>query len=560
MPKSGDRNVDPSLTEIRVTYDKQMMDESWSWCYDPEGLKTTGKPHYEADGKTCVLPVKLEPGKTYTISLNTNEYRNFRDTAGQSAIPYRVAVQQRGRKQRQTVRLETSARAVPRAQDRPKVISVSPAPNASGVDPVTEIRIRFDRPMDPNRMRINAGGPSNVGPPFRLGGSPTYVTDAKEFVVPVILKPGAKYEFNLAGLTGIDDKVCDFRSTDGVAAAAYSWKFTTRDVPANPKAAKPRVVSVDPPSGAQTGMVTAIRVRFDQPMNPQAFDAVCSIPDEGMQLANPYVIVPVEYDAASRTFTFLTSLPRSTSPRIELRGFRGADGGEAEPMTIDYQVGKQLYSSDQEARIVAAGHSAKLAKLVEAIRRRRLALKSLEDTVRTLSLWPDRKGHLGWSYTLDVNHARFAFQGDRQFFADGSSMLDLSPGRTIPPFIFRLGSDGRECWLFTVCDYGEEKFRWKEVQFCPFDAMRDKTVVIGDPFGSKQFASTEKAIEQMKLEYLGEVDLRGQDLPSTAIMGWQHLREPSVCRPRLVHRRQDVAAGGLRGLERPPRVFVCVHQ
>ena len=67
VPRTADRNVDPSLTEIRVTYNKPMMDGSWSWCYDPDQLKTTGKPHYEADGKTCVLPVKLEPGKIYTI-------------------------------------------------------------------------------------------------------------------------------------------------------------------------------------------------------------------------------------------------------------------------------------------------------------------------------------------------------------------------------------------------------------------------------------------------------------------------------------------------------------
>ena len=90
MPKTGDRNVDPSLTEIRVTYDRQMALDSWSWCGDPaHGYpKTTGDPHYEADGKTCVLPVKLEPGKRYTIQLNCRDYRNFRDASGRSAIPY----------------------------------------------------------------------------------------------------------------------------------------------------------------------------------------------------------------------------------------------------------------------------------------------------------------------------------------------------------------------------------------------------------------------------------------------------------------------------------------
>jgi hypothetical protein len=88
VPKIDDRNADSSLTEIRVTYNRRMMDGNWSWCYDPDQLKTTGKPRYEADGRTCVLPVKLEPGKTYMIWLNTDTFRNFKDTAGRPAVPY----------------------------------------------------------------------------------------------------------------------------------------------------------------------------------------------------------------------------------------------------------------------------------------------------------------------------------------------------------------------------------------------------------------------------------------------------------------------------------------
>ena len=42
-------------------------------------------------------------------------------------------------------------------QERPRVISVFPPPNASGVDPVTELRIRFDRPMEDRKStRLNS--------------------------------------------------------------------------------------------------------------------------------------------------------------------------------------------------------------------------------------------------------------------------------------------------------------------------------------------------------------------------------------------------------------------
>ena len=73
VPQAGDVKVDPNITEIRVTYSKRMEDGSWSWgqISDDTMPKTTGKPHYLADGKTCVLPVKLEPGHTYVLQLNS---------------------------------------------------------------------------------------------------------------------------------------------------------------------------------------------------------------------------------------------------------------------------------------------------------------------------------------------------------------------------------------------------------------------------------------------------------------------------------------------------------
>jgi hypothetical protein len=47
-----------------------------------------GKIHYLKDKKTCVLPVKLEPGKTYVIWINSGKYNYFKDKDENSAIPY----------------------------------------------------------------------------------------------------------------------------------------------------------------------------------------------------------------------------------------------------------------------------------------------------------------------------------------------------------------------------------------------------------------------------------------------------------------------------------------
>lgn len=90
VPVAGSANVDPGLTEIRVTYSKPMQDRSWSWCTwrEESQLDSTGQPHYLADGRTCVLPVKLQPGKFYATWLNSGEFQNFKDRDGRPAVPY----------------------------------------------------------------------------------------------------------------------------------------------------------------------------------------------------------------------------------------------------------------------------------------------------------------------------------------------------------------------------------------------------------------------------------------------------------------------------------------
>jgi Bacterial Ig-like domain len=90
VPKAGTAEVDPKLTEIKVTFSKDMQDGSWSWATLSEESfpKVDGKPKYLADKRTCVLPVKLEPGKTYAIWVNSEKFDNFKDTGGRSAVPY----------------------------------------------------------------------------------------------------------------------------------------------------------------------------------------------------------------------------------------------------------------------------------------------------------------------------------------------------------------------------------------------------------------------------------------------------------------------------------------
>jgi hypothetical protein len=91
IPKSGETDIDASkVTEIRVTFSKQMADKSWSWSQisDATALPIKGDVKYDADGRTCIAPVKLEPGKTYVSWLNSQKFTNFKDRDGQPAVPY----------------------------------------------------------------------------------------------------------------------------------------------------------------------------------------------------------------------------------------------------------------------------------------------------------------------------------------------------------------------------------------------------------------------------------------------------------------------------------------
>ena len=90
IPESGSVDVDPALSEIRVTFSKEMLDGGWS-CVNlsKESFPASaGDPKFDQDKRTFVLPVRLEPGKTYAILFNTEKYKNFKDAKRNPAMPY----------------------------------------------------------------------------------------------------------------------------------------------------------------------------------------------------------------------------------------------------------------------------------------------------------------------------------------------------------------------------------------------------------------------------------------------------------------------------------------
>jgi RNA polymerase sigma-70 factor (ECF subfamily) len=87
VPESGASGVDPALSEIQVTFSKSMRRHSWGWAKE-NSPAISGNAHYLSDGRTCVLPVRLEPGKVYAIWINSEQSSKFSDTTGNPALPY----------------------------------------------------------------------------------------------------------------------------------------------------------------------------------------------------------------------------------------------------------------------------------------------------------------------------------------------------------------------------------------------------------------------------------------------------------------------------------------
>jgi RNA polymerase sigma-70 factor (ECF subfamily) len=90
VPEAGADNVDPAVTQISVTFNKPMQAGTWSWCVLTKQSYpgTAEAPKYLEDKRTCVLPAKLQPGKTYAVWINSEKFSEFKDTKGQPAVPY----------------------------------------------------------------------------------------------------------------------------------------------------------------------------------------------------------------------------------------------------------------------------------------------------------------------------------------------------------------------------------------------------------------------------------------------------------------------------------------
>ena len=122
-----------------MTFDQEMMDESWSWVKagDDSYPVMVGKPSYDKSLKTCSLGVKLESGKVYWVGVNSERHTYFQTAAGKPAKPFVILFATRGADGKPTpIPPELAAKATaintaggrPSAADRKKAAREKDAP------------------------------------------------------------------------------------------------------------------------------------------------------------------------------------------------------------------------------------------------------------------------------------------------------------------------------------------------------------------------------------------------------------------------------------------------
>lgn len=206
VPAIGAADVDPGLTEIRVTFDQDMA-TGFSWTGGgPYAPQATSSARWETP-RTCVRPVSLQPGHFYIIGINSRSHQNFRSVAGVPTPPQVIYFC--------TVGASEADRA---ALTPPQPVEIIPAPGSQNVDPsLSEIRITFDQPMSGGRS-VTGGGDTYP----TLTGDFTWSEDMRTLTFPVALQPNHDYYFGINSFSHTN-----FRSDHGVPAPWTRVPFRT---------------------------------------------------------------------------------------------------------------------------------------------------------------------------------------------------------------------------------------------------------------------------------------------------------------------------------------------
>ena len=211
FPQIGATGVDPKITQITVTFDRNMA-KGFSWTGGPPYLPPSPPglhPHWQ-NARTCVLPVRLQAAHYYRVGINSPSFMNFRSAAGVAARPAAIYFTTRG-----------AGAALRALAIKPRIVNLVPANGARNVDPsLTAIRVTFNVPMS-SGFSWTGGGPEF--PVIPQGRRPYWTNGHKVCVLPVKLQPHHTYRLGLNSLTYIG-----FENAGDVPLNPVTLIFSTR--------------------------------------------------------------------------------------------------------------------------------------------------------------------------------------------------------------------------------------------------------------------------------------------------------------------------------------------
>jgi hypothetical protein len=225
-PPQGASGVDPARTTLAVTFDRSMDREGWAWVVEsPETAPEIGDSSWDATLRVNTAQVRLEPGRSYVIWINSATFSYFRDPSGTPAQPVRWAFSTAAAPGAGGATAPFGmVRAHEPAVQPPRVVSLAPPAGARDVDAANtpELRVVFDRPMGEGWSWVMESEESF--PP--MAGKAYQSSDGLAAALPVRLEPGRSY------VVWLNSKQYDgFHDSSGTPLPPVRWEFTTAGGP-----------------------------------------------------------------------------------------------------------------------------------------------------------------------------------------------------------------------------------------------------------------------------------------------------------------------------------------
>jgi hypothetical protein len=377
---------------------------------------------------------------------------------------------------------------------RPKVVAVSPEANAQGVAPVTELKVRFDRPMDPLSLKLDweSGGLLNCD-------FPHYDAGRFEFTVPVRLAPGVLHQIVLNKAMS-EERLQEsrrlfsrngFKSPDQRLAGLFVWQFRTQGAATSSETNRAKATSVAPKPGSLVPVMTLVEVQFDRPMSPPDEARPYLVRKSGMK--EPAMIASVQYDRASRTFRIPILLVPKEKSKFSLAGFRDARGILAEPVELEYQASEEKFSKEARDKFGNDAKNPLLLESLETMKKKRMEMTSLSERIQSVSLTMEEGLFVG----MESKGSHFKWRQPGQFYGDVADNMMTARA-------FAVGCDGQNWWW-----HYESDAKVKLIT-CPVKEMHRADVSICDPFGLTAKSPT-KAAAELNLSFAGVENRAGGD-------------------------------------------------